>query len=134
MRTGRSTSPRPTPGSASSSSSAAIGSRTSSAGTPLTAPRRRCSSGSTPPATAASAGNISSPGRTDPGHRHAAASPFDTEHSMTDAYILTSESVGPGHPDKNPDQITDAIPAALLAPDRHSRLAVQPRENTGTIM
>src|SRR3546814_5952008 len=134
MRTGRSTSPRPTPGSASSSSSAAIGSRTSSAGTPLTAPRRRCSSGSTPPATAASAGNISSPGRTDPGHRHAAASPFDTEHSMTDAYILTSESVGPGHPDKIADQISDAILDALLAQDRNSRVACETLVNTGLIL
>src|SRR3546814_6749862 len=53
------------------------------------------------------------------------ASPFDTEHSMTDAYILTSESVGPGHPDKIADQISDAILDALLAQDRNSRVACE---------
>src|SRR3546814_6350842 len=62
------------------------------------------------------------------------ASPFDTEHSMTDAYILTSESVGPGHPDKIADQISDAILDALLAQDRNSRVACETLVNTGLIL
>ena len=42
---------------------------------------------------------------------------------MSNAYILTSESVGPGHPDKIADQISDAVLDALLAQDKHSRVA-----------
>src|SRR3546814_20821776 len=53
---------------------------------------------------------------------------------MTDAYILTSESVGPGHPDKIADQISDAILDALLAQDRNSRVACETLVNTGLIL
>jgi len=56
------------------------------------------------------------------------------EHSMSNAYILTSESVGPGHPDKIADQISDAVLDALLAQDKHSRVACETLVNTGLIM
>jgi len=53
---------------------------------------------------------------------------------MSNAYILTSESVGPGHPDKIADQISDAVLDALLAQDKHSRVACETLVNTGLIM
>ncbi len=53
---------------------------------------------------------------------------------MSDAYILTSESVGPGHPDKIADQISDAVLDALLAQDRNSRVACETLVNTGLIL
>ncbi|SYV90157.1 S-adenosylmethionine synthase, partial [Metamycoplasma alkalescens] len=37
--------------------------------------------------------------------------------------LLTSESVGAGHPDKICDQISDAIVDALLEQDKYSRIA-----------
>jgi len=53
---------------------------------------------------------------------------------MTDEYILTSESVGPGHPDKVADQISDAILDELLKQDKHSRVACETLVNTGLIL
>ena len=53
---------------------------------------------------------------------------------MSDSYILTSESVGPGHPDKIADQISDAVLDALLAQDRNSRVACETLVNTGLIL
>ena len=53
---------------------------------------------------------------------------------MSDSYILTSESVGPGHPDKIADQISDAVLVALLAQDRNSRAACETLVNTGLIL
>jgi len=53
---------------------------------------------------------------------------------MADTYILTSESVGPGHPDKMADQISDAVLDALLAQDRNSRVACETLVNTGLIL
>ena len=50
---------------------------------------------------------------------------------MTRAYIVTSESVGEGHPDKVADNISDAILDALLAGDRRSRVACETLVNTG---
>ena len=40
-------------------------------------------------------------------------------------YIFSSESVGPGHPDKLCDQISDAILDAYLSGDKESRVAVE---------
>ncbi len=38
-------------------------------------------------------------------------------------FLFTSESVSEGHPDKVADQISDAIVDAILAQDKHSRIA-----------
>ena len=53
---------------------------------------------------------------------------------MPSNYILTSESVGPGHPDKIADQISDAVLDAILAEDRHGRVACETLVNTGLIL
>jgi S-adenosylmethionine synthetase len=50
---------------------------------------------------------------------------------MTRDYIVTSESVGEGHPDKLADNVSDAILDALLAGDPHSRVACETLVNTG---
>jgi S-adenosylmethionine synthetase len=50
---------------------------------------------------------------------------------MTREYIVTSESVGEGHPDKLADNVSDAILDALLAGDPHSRVACETLVNTG---
>ena len=49
-------------------------------------------------------------------------------------YLFTSESVSEGHPDKVCDQISDAILDALLAQDRHSRVAVESLCKTGLVV
>jgi S-adenosylmethionine synthetase len=46
-------------------------------------------------------------------------------------YLFTSESVSEGHPDKICDQISDAILDALLAQDKHSRVACESLVTTG---
>ena len=53
---------------------------------------------------------------------------------MAQSYILTSESVGPGHPDKMADQVSDAVLDAILAHDRHGRVACETLVNTGLIL
>jgi len=53
---------------------------------------------------------------------------------MTKSYILTSESVGPGHPDKIADQVSDAVLDAILSQDRHGRVACETLVNTGLIL
>jgi hypothetical protein len=50
---------------------------------------------------------------------------------MTRKYIVTSESVGEGHPDKLADNVSDAILDALLAEDPYSRVACETLVNTG---
>jgi len=50
---------------------------------------------------------------------------------MAREYIISSESVGEGHPDKLADNISDAILDALLSQDRHSRVACETLVNTG---
>ena len=49
-------------------------------------------------------------------------------------YFFTSESVSEGHPDKVADQISDAIVDAILAQDRHSRIAAETLCNTGLVV
>jgi S-adenosylmethionine synthetase len=44
---------------------------------------------------------------------------------MKDLVLFTSESVGPGHPDKLCDQLSDAILDACLAQDPYSRVACE---------
>jgi S-adenosylmethionine synthetase len=53
---------------------------------------------------------------------------------MSDRYILTSESVGPGHPDKIADQISDAVLDAILEQDKTARVACETLVNTGLIL
>ncbi len=47
------------------------------------------------------------------------------------SYLFTSESVSEGHPDKVCDQISDAVLDALLAQDKHSRVACESFVTTG---
>jgi S-adenosylmethionine synthetase len=46
-------------------------------------------------------------------------------------FLFTSESVTEGHPDKIADQISDGILDALLAKDKHSRVACETMLTTG---
>ena len=48
--------------------------------------------------------------------------------------LFTSESVSEGHPDKVADQISDAIVDAILAQDKHSRIAAETLCNTGLVV
>jgi len=50
---------------------------------------------------------------------------------MTREYLISSESVGEGHPDKVADNISDAILDALLSGDKNSRVACETLVNTG---
>lgn len=52
---------------------------------------------------------------------------------MTD-YLFTSESVSEGHPDKVADQISDSILDAILAQDKHARVAAETLVNTGLVV
>ncbi|MDP2834015.1 MAG: methionine adenosyltransferase [Pseudomonadota bacterium] len=53
---------------------------------------------------------------------------------MSKDYFFTSESVSEGHPDKVADQISDAIVDAILAQDKHSRIAAETLVSTGLVM
>ncbi|MDP2351674.1 MAG: methionine adenosyltransferase [Pseudomonadota bacterium] len=53
---------------------------------------------------------------------------------MSKDYFFTSESVSEGHPDKVADQISDAIVDAILAQDKHSRIAAETLVTTGLVM
>ncbi|MDC3240604.1 methionine adenosyltransferase [Gammaproteobacteria bacterium] len=54
---------------------------------------------------------------------------------MTDqTYLMTSESVGEGHPDKMADQISDAILDAILEQDTGCRVAVETLVKTGLVV
>jgi S-adenosylmethionine synthetase len=47
------------------------------------------------------------------------------------SYLFTSESVSEGHPDKVCDQISDAILDAIIAKDKHARVACESFVTTG---
>ena len=49
-------------------------------------------------------------------------------------YLITSESVTEGHPDKICDQISDAILDELYQQDPYSRVAVECLTTTGTVL
>jgi S-adenosylmethionine synthetase len=49
-------------------------------------------------------------------------------------YLLTSESVSEGHPDKMADQISDGVLDALLAQDPMSRVACETSITTGLVL
>ena len=53
---------------------------------------------------------------------------------MSKDYFFTSESVTEGHPDKVADQISDAIVDAILAQDKHSRIAAETLVTTGLVI
>ncbi len=50
------------------------------------------------------------------------------------SHLFTSESVSEGHPDKVCDALSDAVLDALLAQDRHSRVACECFVTTGLVM
>jgi S-adenosylmethionine synthetase len=54
--------------------------------------------------------------------------------SSSPAYMLTSESVAEGHPDKLCDQISDAILDAILAKDPYGRVACETAVTNGLVM
>ena len=51
-----------------------------------------------------------------------------------DDYLVTSESVTEGHPDKICDQISDAVLDAYLAQDPKSRVAVETMASTDMVV
>src|ERR1700675_2462992 len=54
-------------------------------------------------------------------------------HTMSD-FLFTSESVSEGHPDKVADQISDAVLDAILAQDKHGRVAAETLVATGLVV
>src|SRR5687767_15186979 len=50
---------------------------------------------------------------------------------MRHNYLFTSESVTEGHPDKIADQISDGILDAIIAQDKHARVACETILTTG---
>lgn len=53
---------------------------------------------------------------------------------MAGTQVFTSESVSEGHPDKIADQISDAVLDALLAQDKHARVACETLIKNGMVM
>jgi len=53
---------------------------------------------------------------------------------MASEYIFTSESVSEGHPDKMADQVSDAVLDAILAEDKHARVACETVFKTGMVL
>jgi len=53
------------------------------------------------------------------------------EEKMRNNYLFTSESVTEGHPDKIADQISDGILDAIIAQDKHCRVACETILTTG---
>ncbi|MGK0290319.1 MAG: S-adenosylmethionine synthetase [bacterium] len=53
---------------------------------------------------------------------------------MSKEFLFTSESVSEGHPDKMADQISDAVLDAMLAQDKHSRVACETMITTGLVV
>ena len=48
-----------------------------------------------------------------------------TSFSASRSFLLTSESVTEGHPDKVCDQVSDAVLDGMLAQDAHARVACE---------
>ena len=53
---------------------------------------------------------------------------------MSQEYLFSSESVSEGHPDKVADQISDSVLDAILAEDRHGRVACETLVSTGLVV
>src|SRR5205085_7811810 len=58
----------------------------------------------------------------------------ETNFAQSERSLFTSESVTEGHPDKVFDQISDAVPDALLAQDPTSRAACEVATTTGVVL
>jgi S-adenosylmethionine synthetase len=56
------------------------------------------------------------------------------ENSIMSTYLLTSESVSEGHPDKVADQISDAVLDNLIAQDPHCRVACETLVKSGLVL
>ena len=50
---------------------------------------------------------------------------------MSRDFVFTSESVGEGHPDKVADRISDSVLDAIIAQDKHARVACETMVTTG---
>ncbi len=57
-----------------------------------------------------------------------------TKSNNRSRHLFTSESVTMGHPDKIADQISDAILDAMLAQDKHSRVACETMVKNSTVL
>jgi len=57
-----------------------------------------------------------------------------TNFASSSRYLLTSESVTEGHPDKICDQVADAILDAILGKDRFGRVACEVATTTGLVI
>src|SRR5690606_39166771 len=57
--------------------------------------------------------------------------PTHRNEAMSEYSIFTSESVSEGHPDKIADQISDAVLDAIIAEDKHARVACETLVKTG---
>ena len=53
---------------------------------------------------------------------------------MSREFLFSSESVSEGHPDKVADQISDSVLDAILAVDKHSRVACETLVSTGLVV
>ncbi len=53
---------------------------------------------------------------------------------MNQNFVFTSESVSEGHPDKVADRISDSVLDAILAQDKHSRVACETLVTTGMVL
>lgn len=53
---------------------------------------------------------------------------------MANRHLFTSESVSEGHPDKVADQISDAVLDAMIAQDKHARVACEVLVKTGMVL
>ena len=49
-------------------------------------------------------------------------------------YLITSESVTEGHPDKIADQVSDAVLDAIIGQDRRGRVACETLLTTGLVV
>ena len=57
-----------------------------------------------------------------------------TSFATSPSYMLTSESVTEGHPDKMCDQISDAILDAIMEKDPYGRVACEVATTTGLVV
>ncbi|TMA71495.1 MAG: methionine adenosyltransferase [Deltaproteobacteria bacterium] len=57
-----------------------------------------------------------------------------TSFSTSSSYLLTSESVTEGHPDKICDQVSDAVLDECLRQDKSSRVALETAVKTGLVL
>lgn len=53
---------------------------------------------------------------------------------MSQNFLFTSESVSEGHPDKIADQISDTVLDAIIAQDKHARVACETFVKTGMVL